>query len=209
MNTAMIDRWRSIQLMCRLLKVGREQGHPGIKGKETLDKIRENLISLRKATRPVVQTRTFVNETTARIEMDTKIAVNNLMSGRYRTRYEIEIGGKHAGRARKIGSRIEFQLGYRWHDKVYLGLIKNLLNGKDILPLSAVEYRVNVPNVRLWQVKVWYFKKKEEVQGYIGQSKLDNKCIFTTTIASAIAAAERTTIKTVDEKLGIKENQNG
>ena len=208
MNTAMIDRWHSIQLMRHLLKAGREVS-PGIKGKETLDKIRENLISLRKAARPVVQTRTFVDETTARIENDTKNAVNTLMSGRYRTRYETDVGGKHAGKAGKLGSRVAFRLGYRWHDKVYLGLIKNLLNGKDILPVSAVEYRVNVPNVRLWQVKVWDFKKKQEVMGYIGQSKLNDKCIFTTTVASAIAAAERTTIKTVDEKLGIKENQNG
>jgi UTP-glucose-1-phosphate uridylyltransferase len=130
------------------------------------------------------------------------------MVERRRTRWDVEVGGSidrtgHAFKS-KVSNRMEFRLGYLWYSKVYQQLVNTrLTNGKDIILLDAMEYRVNVQGVRLYAVTAYDFKTKKEVKGYVGQSTLDNKTVFRKTAKEAINAAQNLTVRSVNEKLGV------
>lgn len=205
-----LNTWHSIQTFRRILAA---EYHPhknyarGIVAAEALSEICDSVRGLRKKMRPMASPKTFVERIKSRTEVNTREAVANLMRSRPRTKYNIDVGG--SGRAYKISAKMTgFRLGWLWFDRVYTPLINNgHLDTKNIFPVKAVEYRVNVRDVRLFAVTAWDFTKKKEVQGYVGLSTFSGRCLFRPNIVEAINAAKKLTVQSVDEKLGV--NQNG
>lgn len=82
-------------------------------------------------------------------------------------------------------------VGYMWRRKVF-GKILNgrLTNANEVFVLSAKEYRINVPQVRLYAVTVWDYKEWKLAHGFIGQSKLGKQaCTYRKRRDMAINAA--------------------
>jgi hypothetical protein len=106
---------------------------------------------------------------------------------------------------------VTFCVGHMWHKNVWDKIYKDgRLVQKDYIILSAVEYKTNVPHVRLYEATAYGVTEKAQVNGWIGQSKLGKQmCSFRTDKLAAIQAAQRLTVGSVNQQLqGETSNDN-
>jgi hypothetical protein len=129
---------------------------------------------------------------------------------------EITVGGPHRGTAEYIKAKrygkpdVKMCVGWLWHRNVWEKMYKDgrFLN-KDYIILSATEYKVNVPHIRLYEVSTYGIAEKQTVMGWIGQSKLGKQlCAFRLDRKLAISVAQSLAVTAINETLK-GEVQNG
>ena len=126
----------------------------------------------------------------------------------------IIIGGADTGtceyRTRNSNAEVTLCVGHMWYRNVYENIYKDhRLAQNEYIILSAVEYRTNVPHIRLYEATAYGTTEKKQMNGWIGQSKLGNQlCAFRTDKMLAIQAAQRLTLASVNKQL-IGETTNG
>lgn len=123
---------------------------------------------------------------------------------------EVKIGGANTGACeyrapinRYSKATVIFYVGHMWERNVWKNIYQNQrLVQNDYIILSATEYRVNVPHIRLYEARAYGTSEKTLVNGWIGQSKLGAQiCSFRTDKVGAIQAAQRLTLGSVNQQL--------
>lgn len=144
--------------------------------------------------------------------------IKRLMAGLVQKRKFLEtiiVGGKDApacnykmspGYSRRDLPSVTLVVGHMWRKRVWNNLYVDMKNPRLLTPdyiiLSAVEYRTNVPHVRLYEAIAYGIKEKGRVNGWVGQSKLGKQhCAFKPDKIAAIKAAETYTVHRVNEQL--------
>jgi len=219
MREKQLDQWRSIQTLRRML--GAIEYQPGRKSwgsaaTRAIGEMRDELRAVRRLSRPVQSPKTFVERLSSEIERDTRKAIDKVMEkvNRRRTnnplKHETLITKTGHGKVSKYGNTYSFNLRCGWYRNVYLKLlVGDLLKNVNMFPLKATEFKTNAKGIRLFSVIAYNFMTAKEMHGYIAQSKLDDKCVFHLTVPGAITAATGLTLASVNDKLGVKDNNNG
>lgn len=180
----------------------------GLQGE--IDKIKNRLIMLRQHQRdrsrdPFYVTRSFA----VRAEEKIKSALAKICEKR-KFKETIVVGGRETGTCeykppinKYNTAEVTFCVGHMWYRNVYDNIYRDdRLVQKDYIILSAIEYRTNVPHVRLYEATAYGTSEKAQVNGWIGQSRLGKQmCSFRTDKLAAIQAAQRLTIGSVNQQL--------
>jgi hypothetical protein len=122
----------------------------------------------------------------------------------------IIVGGKETGSCEYLpqSSRysrptVTFCVGHLWHRNVFQNFYsQSQIVTTDYIVLSAVEYRTNVPHIRLFKATTYGITEKKRVDGWVGQSKLGKqKACFRQDRQAAIQMAQKLTVGSVNEHL--------
>jgi autonomous glycyl radical cofactor GrcA len=147
-------------------------------------------------------------------EKDIKRCLTDICSKR-KFNETIIVGGKDTGTCeykeginRYSKPTVTLCVGHMWYRNVFKNIYDhNRLVQNDYIILSAVEYRTNVPHVRLYEAVAYGISEKGQVNGWIGQSKLGEQlCSFRTDKQAAIQAAQRLTVRSVNEQISGETN---
>jgi hypothetical protein len=98
---------------------------------------------------------------------------------------------------------IKLNVGVMWYRSVYENIYKNqgFVKEHDLIVLQAVEYRTNVPNIRIYSAIVYSIPEKTHMSGWIGQAKLGGKSTFRMDRSAALKAAQQLTVKSVNKHI--------
>jgi hypothetical protein len=133
------------------------------------------------------------------------------------TTYEITVGGRptahmpdHIGVGRNRRSRtVRVTVGYQWRHKCLPLMQFNKLTEPNLFVLSAQEFRINAPMVRIYEAKVFNMNTGTMRTGFIGQTKIGKQqATFRSTAQLALNAATKLASQAVSAKLGLGEPEN-